>query len=174
MAMIVGLVLAVTLVIGTLFGATIIQQPGVFALGAVVMLGLAHLTTQAFDERPSLYVVGRTVALAGVVALAYFALQFAVEHLLAGSLPPVQALRGPLDFVIVALVVLAFAAVTVLQSLLPGKAAEPRWQALYIHLANGLYVNTLANRLVLRFWPSPPPTQAERATSIMPTSGAHP
>ena len=67
-----------------------------------------------------------------------------------------------------------FAAVTVLQSLLPGKAAEPRWQALYIHLANGLYVNTLANRLVLRFWPSPPPTQAERATSIMPTSGAHP
>jgi NAD(P)H-quinone oxidoreductase subunit 5 len=172
-AMIVGLVLAATLVVGTLFGATIIQQPGVFALGAVVMLGLAHLTTQAFDERPSLYVVGRTVALAGVVALAYFALQFAVEHLLAGSLPPVQALRGPLDFVIVALVVLAFAAVTVLQSLLPGKAAEPRWQALYVHLANGLYVNTLANRLVLRFWPSPPPTQTERATSIMPTSGSH-
>lgn len=42
MAMIVGLVLAVTLIVGTLFGATIIQQPGVFALGAVVLLGLAH------------------------------------------------------------------------------------------------------------------------------------
>ncbi|MEW6437836.1 NADH dehydrogenase [Bradyrhizobium sp. UASWS1016] len=160
MAMIVGLVLAAALVVGTLFGATITVQPGVFALGAVVMLGLAHLITQAFDERPSLYVVARTVALAVVVSLAYFGLQWAVEHVLAGSLPPVQALRGPLDLVIVALVVLAFAAVTVFQSVLPGKADAPRWQAIYVHLANGLYVNTLANRLVLRFWPSPPPPTA--------------
>ena len=90
------------------------------------MLGLAHLGTQALDERPSLYVIGRTLALAGVVGVAYFGLQFAVERLLAGSLPPVQALRGPLDLVIVALVILAFAAVTVLQSLLAGKADEPR------------------------------------------------
>ena len=71
MAMIVGLVLAAALVVGTLFGATITAQPGVFALGAVVMLGLAHLITQAFDERPSLYVVARTVALAVAVSLAY-------------------------------------------------------------------------------------------------------
>lgn len=160
MAMIVGLVLAAALVVGTLFGATITAQPGVFALGAVVMLGLSHLITQAFDERPSLYVVARTVALAVAVSLAYFGLQWAVEHLLAGSLPPVQALRGPLDLVIVALVVLAFAAVTVFQSVLPGKADAPRWQAIYVHLANGLYVNTVANRLVLRFWPSPPPPNA--------------
>ena len=44
---------------------------------------------------------------------------------------------------------------SVFQSVLPGKADAPRWQAAYVHLANGLYVNTLANRLVLRFWPSP-------------------
>ena len=133
------------------------------------MLGLSHLITQAFDERPSLYVVARTVALAGAVSLAYFGLQWAVEHLLAGSLPPVQALRGPLDLVIVALVVLAFAAVTVFQSVLPGKADAPRWQAIYVHLANGLYVNTVANRLVLRFWPSPPPTWP-----VLPTGKAVP
>ena len=170
MAMIVGLVLAVTLLVGTLFGATITAQPGVFALGAVVMLGLAHLITQAFDERPSLYVIGRTLALAAVVAITYFGLQWAAEHVLAGSVPPVQALRGPFDLFIVALVVFAFAAVTVFQSVLPGKSAAPRWQALYVHLANGLYVNTLANRLVLRFWPSPPPRQAASIPSA-PTSG---
>ncbi len=170
MGMIVALVLAVTLVIGTVFGATLTTQPGVFALGAVVMLGLAHLVTQAFDERPSLFVVGRTVALAVVVALAYFGLQRTVGYLLAGSVPAVQALRGPLDLIIIALVVFAFAAVTVFQSVLPGEAAGPRWQALYVHLANSLYVNTLANRLVLRFWPSPPapPTAIIPST---PTSG---
>ncbi len=165
MAMIVGLVLAVTVVAGTVFGATITAKPGVFALGAVVMLGLAHLLTQAFDERPSFYVVGRTAALAVVVALAYFGLQWGAEHLLAGSLPPVQALRGSLDLAIVALVIFAFAAVTLLQSVLPGNAGAPRWQAFYVHLANGLYVNTLANRLVLRFWPNPP----ERPGAIIPS-----
>lgn len=174
MALVVGLVLAVTLVIGTLFGATITAQPGVFALGAVVMLGLAHLIGQSLDERPSLHVIGRTAALAAVVAVAYFGLQLAVGHLLVGALPPVQALRGPLDLAIVGLVVLAFAAVTVFQSLLPGKAGEPRWQALYVHLANGLYVNTLANRLVLRFWPSPPPRRTGRAPSTTFASGARP
>lgn len=166
MAMIVGLVLAGAIVVGTVFGATITAQPGVFALGAVMMLGLAHFITQAFDERPSLYVLGRTVALAVVVSLVYFGLQLAAEHLLAGSLPPVQPLRGPLDLVIVALVVLAFAAVTVFQSVLPGKADAPRWHAIYVHVANGLYVNTLANRLVLRFWPGPPPAAIARSTVV--------
>jgi NAD(P)H-quinone oxidoreductase subunit 5 len=165
-AMIVALVLGVTLVVGTLFGATITEQPGVFALGAVVMLGLAHLITQALDERPSPYVVGRTLALAVGVGVAYFGLQFTAEHLLGGTLPPAQALRGPFDLAIVALVVLAFAAVTVFQSLLPGRAAASRRQALYVHLANGLYVNTLANRLVLRFWPSPPPRGAAAVSSM--------
>jgi len=173
MAMVVGLVLTVTLAIGTLFGATITTQPGVFALGAIVMLGLAHLVTQALDERVSLYVVGRTLALAVVVAGAYFGLQSGAERLLAGSLPPVEALRGPLDLAITAMVVLAFAAVTILQSLLPGKAAEPRWQALYVHLSHGLYVNTLANRLVLRLWPSPPPARSAAAASSTPVTGAH-
>lgn len=174
MTMVVGLVLGVALVIGTLFGATITAQPGVFALGAIVMLGLVHLITQSLDERLSLYVVGRTIVLAVIVAGAYFGLQVAAEHLLAGALPPVQALRGPLDLVITALVVLAFAAVTILQSLLPGKAGKPRWQALYVHLSNGLYVNTLANRLVLRLWPSPPPARSTAATSIVPVTGANP
>lgn len=173
MAMVIGLVLAVALVIGTLFGATITAQPGVLALGAIVMLGLAHLVTQALDERLSVYVVGRTVALAMVVAGAYFGLQIAAEHLLAGALPPVQALRGPFDLVVTALVVSAFAAVTILQSLLPGKTGQPRWQALYVHLSNGLYVNTFANRLVLRLWPSPPPGRSWTAPSITPVPGAN-
>jgi len=55
---------------------------------------------------------------------------------------------------IVALVVLSFATVVFLQGIIPRRASEPKWQALYAHIANGLYVNTLANRLVLQFWPN--------------------
>jgi NAD(P)H-quinone oxidoreductase subunit 5 len=149
-----GAVLVVTVAVAMLFGASPTKKPGVFALGAVMLFGLAHLIAQAIDERPNGYVIGRTLAVAGAVAAVYFTLQRITELLLAGSSPPAQALRGPVDLAIVVLVVLSFGALTVFQSLLARHAAEPRWQALYVHLANGLYVNTLANRLVLRLWPT--------------------
>jgi NAD(P)H-quinone oxidoreductase subunit 5 len=163
-AMVAAIVLAAALAASTLFGATIAEKPGVFALGAVMMLGLAHLITQAFDERLTAYVIGRTAVLAAVVAAAYFGLQFVMERLTAGSLPPVEPLRGPLDLAVAALVVIAFTALTIFQSQLPGAAAAPHWQALHSHLSNGLYVNTIANRLVLRFWPTQPRARRVPAT----------
>jgi NAD(P)H-quinone oxidoreductase subunit 5 len=165
-----GAVLAVTLVAATLLGASPVERPGVFALGAIMLLGLAHLIAQAIDERPNGYVIGRTLLTAGLVAVAYFALQRGAELLTAGSLPPTQALRGTIDLAIVLIVVLAFAALTVFQSQLARHAAEARWQALYVHLANGLYVNTVANRLALRFWPSGP----ARGAAAQPQPGATP
>jgi NAD(P)H-quinone oxidoreductase subunit 5 len=154
MALALSAVLAVTLVIGTLFGSSPLERPGVFALGAIMLFGLAHLIAQAIDERPNGYVIGRTVLTAAAVAVVYFALQRGMELLVAGSLPPTQALRGPVDLAIVATVVLTFGALTLLQGQLGRKAGEPRWQALYVHVANGFYVNTIANRLALRFWPA--------------------
>ena len=158
-------VFAMTLVVATLFGADPVERPGVFALGAIMLFGLVHLIAQAIDERPNSYVIGRTLLIATLVAVVYFALQRAMEFAVAGSVPPTQALRGPLDLAIVVLVVLSFGALTVFQNWLARHAGEPRWQGLYVHLANGLYVNTLANRLVLRFWPSGP-------ARIVPTPGA--
>jgi NAD(P)H-quinone oxidoreductase subunit 5 len=155
----VAAVLAVTAAVAGLFGASLAEQPGVFALGAVLLLGLTHLITRALDEKPSLAVLGRVLALAAVVALAYFALQWAAGRLMAGSLPATEPLRGGWDLAVIVLIVLAFAAVTVLQSLLPGRAGDARWLALHLHLSNGLYVNTLANRLALRLWPAPASSQ---------------
>jgi NAD(P)H-quinone oxidoreductase subunit 5 len=79
---------------------------------------------------------------------------------MAGTLPTTQAVRGPIGVTIVTLVVLSFATVVILQSVIPRRAREPKWQALYAHVANGLYVNTLANRLVIQFWPSQPASAA--------------
>jgi len=161
-------VLAVALTVGARFGATVVAQPGVVALAAIVMMGLAHFVASAIDARPSAAVVGRTIALAVLVVASYFALQIGVERLLGGSLPPVEALRGPLDLAIILVVVGAFAVVTVMQSVLPRYAHDPRWQALYVHVANGFYVNAIANRHVLRYWPGPPPQSAatRRAAAV--------
>ena len=62
-------------------------------------------------------------------------------------------MRGPFDLAIVALVIVSFGAVTVLQNTMPYRTASPRWQAIYVHLLNGLYVNAASNRLVQRLWP---------------------
>ena len=95
----------------------------------------------------------RGLGLAAAVAVAYFALQLGAEVLMSGSLPEKQALRGPLDLAIVGLVIVLFGAVTVLQNAMPYKMADPRWQAFYVHLFNGFYVNAYTNRLVQRWWP---------------------
>jgi NAD(P)H-quinone oxidoreductase subunit 5 len=149
-------VLLITFAVSVIFGATLQQRPGVFALAAVLLLGLTHLVANGIDERPNLYVVVRTIVLAAGTACVYFGLQLAAERLLAGSLPPSPAARGALDIGIVSAVILSFATMIFLQGLVPRHARAPKWQALYAHVANGFYVNTIANRLVLRLWPTPP------------------
>jgi NAD(P)H-quinone oxidoreductase subunit 5 len=149
-------VLLITLVISRIVGATLAERPGVFALAAVLLLGLTHLIANGIDERPNFYVVGRSLMLALMAGAAYYGLQFTSEHLVGGALPPSQALRTPIDIAIVSAVILSFAAIIFLQGLVPRHAREPKWQALYAHVANGFYVNTIVNRLVLRFWPNPP------------------
>jgi NAD(P)H-quinone oxidoreductase subunit 5 len=114
------------------------------------------LIANGIDENPSVYVVLRTAGLAVVVTVVYFSLQLLVEILLADSVAPTQALRGPLDLAIVVAIILGFGVVTLFQGLLPGRSSGARWSALYAHLSNGLYVNTIANRWLLRVWPSPP------------------
>jgi NAD(P)H-quinone oxidoreductase subunit 5 len=152
----IGAVLLVTFVVSQAFGATLNQKPGVFALGAVLLLGIIHLVANGIDERPSLYVVGRTISYAAIAAFAYFSLQSGAEWLLRGGLPSSEAGRGPFGITIVVFVVMSFATVTFLLGLVPTQPRAPRWQALYSHVSNGFYVNTVSNRLVVWLWPSSP------------------
>ena len=144
----VGLTWAVSIA----FGASLTEAPGVFALGAILVMGVTHLVANAIDERPSFFVIARGVGLAAGVAVAYFTLQLGFEHLMAGTLLPKGSVRGPLDLAIVALVVVMFGAVTVLQNTMPYRMHDARWRAIYVHLFNGLYVNAATNRLVERIW----------------------
>jgi NAD(P)H-quinone oxidoreductase subunit 5 len=150
----IGGVLLVTLAISWVFGATLTEKPGVFALGAVLVMSLIHMLASSIDDRPNSYVIGRALLLCGGAAGIYLGLQRGAEIIMAGTLPTTQAVRGPVGVAIVTLVVLSFATVVFLQGVIPRRAGEPKWQALYAHVANGLYVNTLANRLVIEFWPT--------------------
>ena len=133
------------------------MQPGLFALGAILLMGLTHYIAQSIDERPTGYVIARTVVAALGVAAGWFALQGGMAALMAGTLPTEGARTDLVALVAIALIVGSFALLTIGQaSFITAKGADtPAWaRAAFVHIHNGLYVNTLANRLVLALWPA--------------------
>ncbi len=136
------------------FGSGLVEKPGVFVLGAVLLMGLTLFVAQSIDERPNAYVIVRSAISALSVGVLYFGLQLGAEYLFSGALPQTLRLNTPADLAIVVTVIASFAIVTWLQSQMGAVAATPWGRALYVHLSHGLYVNTLANRLALRFWPA--------------------
>ncbi|MDN2565545.1 NADH-quinone oxidoreductase subunit L [Aquibium sp. A9E412] len=144
-----SLALAVALYagVGWTFGLSPAAAPQALALGAILVMALTLLLSQAAAGASSGPVIGRTAAAAGAVSVAYFALHAGAGALYAGVVPPPPA-ADALGYAIMALAVVSFAAVTVLQIVEPSRATAPFWRAARIHLANGLYVNAAFDRLI--------------------------
>jgi NAD(P)H-quinone oxidoreductase subunit 5 len=131
-----------------LFGVDPIAAPGPVLFGLVLAFGLVHLVWHASfggADRPAL---ARGVAIAAAVALGFVAAQTAAGLLLAGAVPVGPG--GPAAATIAAVVGLAAALLVLAQAELPHRAHDPRWQAAYVHLASGLYLDVLANRFARR------------------------
>ncbi len=141
-----ALALAIYAVIGLAFGFWA-KSPQAIALGAILIFGIAYLIAQGLaDAAPR--VLARLTALYAVAAsVSYFALQTGAEWLTAATLPAAPA-PGPLEWVLLALAVLSFGLVAVAQALFPLWSGHPAAAGLRVHLANGLYLNAMFDRLV--------------------------
>jgi NAD(P)H-quinone oxidoreductase subunit 5 len=152
------LALALTLVAGFfilhLAGLSTPDHPGAFVLGGIVLLGAGRLAAAGVDARPDLYVLARVMLRALGLVAAYVVLRRITELLLSGTLVAQTEPRSALDVALVAIVLVSFGVVTVWQSVVPARPGSERWRALQVHVANGLYVNTLTNRLIVRWWPA--------------------
>jgi NAD(P)H-quinone oxidoreductase subunit 5 len=148
-----AVVVAAALLVGAAFGSSPAVNPGSLALGAVLLMALVHLMAGAIDERPDAYVLAKTGLNAAVVATAYFGLQAGMATITAGSLPT-GAITGTPQIAIATLVIVSFAALTAFQTQMARRSAAPFWQAAYVHLRHGLYLNTIANRCLLRLAPA--------------------
>lgn len=126
--------------------------PATFALTGIFLLGIVTLVANGLDERPQPYVVARTLGSAAAVTILYLALQGSATWLMRGALPN-SAGATPADWAIAISMVTAFAALTILQGWLPDAPRHPRLAALWVHAANGFYLNTHANRLAIALWP---------------------
>ncbi|MFT4768351.1 MAG: NAD(P)H-quinone oxidoreductase subunit 5, partial [Glaciecola sp.] len=131
----------------TLIGITIATKPAIVGLGAILVFGVMHLVIQSSRGQTSALVLARATCAAAVVAGLYFTLQVLTAMVFESSVPA----AGRLDSIQLALMVLmlvTFGAVTVIQWYPPSARSSKRWQAFWVHLSNGLYVNQLFNQLI--------------------------
>lgn len=139
--------LGIFLAVATALGIDVTKRPGETAMIAIFMIAVAYLLVKGTTGKASGYVIGRTVLMAVLVTLAFFALELAGAALLGGAVAVFPTPNTPTVIAMV-LTVLAFAGVTLLSALLPTLAQRPAWRALYVHLKNGLYVNALFDRFL--------------------------
>ena len=160
-----GIALAIYLLVGLPLGL-VEKSPQAVALGAILVLGIAYLVAQGLaDEAPR--ALGLATARASALfALGYFAFQWLAQALTQGALPPTPQ-AGPLEWALIALSLASFGTLAVVQALLPVWSAHPAARGLRIHLANGLYLNALTDRLVgaWNFVPAPITAQTRANTA---------
>lgn len=131
----------------TALGVGPTQQPGAFLLGGVLFLGLARIWLSRDAARaPAVIVAGSLLV---VVA-------FAAGHVLFAGIVDARAVQptGPTTAV-AGLVLGLMTALVCVQLHLPGPAHSRLWASAYTLASNGFYLNTMANRWVLRLWPTP-------------------
>ena len=133
--------------LGTLVGADLAGRPASMALGGVFVLAIGYLLSRSLAGQPKAAVIARTAGAATAVALAFFSLEAMAAWMLQSAVttapPPDAATLG-----VMLGVVAAFAAVLMLQTLLPAVRATRFGRWAYVHLKNGLYANTLLDRWV--------------------------
>jgi NAD(P)H-quinone oxidoreductase subunit 5 len=128
------------------WGIDLLREPGLAALGAILVLGLVLLLAPAVDARSGA-AVPRVALLALGVTTSFFVLEGGTHHLLHGVVPdPVD--RAGIQLALVAMVLVAFAVAVAMQVVEPARPGSRRRQRLAIHFRNGLYANAALDRMV--------------------------
>jgi len=139
-----ALALSIYVAIGFAFGFEG-KSVQAIALGAILIFGVAYLIAQGLADAAPRALTIRTSAFAVVTAVSYFALHAAAGWFTAGALPPAPA-PGPLEWAVIVLALASFGVVALAQATFPLWAYHPAASGLRVHLANGLYANTLFDR----------------------------
>lgn len=130
------------------------KSPQELALGAILIFGVAYLIAQGLADTAPGALTRRTIAASLATALAYFGFQLVAQTLWGANLPAIPQ-SGPLEWALIVLAVLSFGLVAFAQALFPLWAQHPATAGLRVHLANGLYLNALLDRLTGGFRTSP-------------------
>ena len=131
------------------------KSPQGLALGAILIFGVAYLVAQGLADAAPKALTQRTALASLAAAVAYFSFQLIAGALWGASLPAPPA-PDALEWGLIVLAILSFGLVAVAQALFPLWAHHPATAGFRVHLANGLYLNALLDRLIGGFRASKP------------------
>ncbi len=147
--MVMGLLLALGLYSGLtdLLGFNPETSFSLWAIGAIIVMGLARILTGALDAQANkrLFVIGSLLAV--LVAGSFFALESGTQLLLSAQLPALAA-PGFANMIFTGILLVLFAATVLVQILAPVLPDTSWTRTLAIHVRNGFYLNTIFDRMV--------------------------
>lgn len=147
------------ILLGFIFGAAIytgfamiwgidpVEEVALFAIGAIIVMGLTTLFASAFDSNGSVRLLLRASFMAIIVAASFFALETGAHFLLQTQIPEMLGLSIT-EKVLTGVVLTAFALVVLLQIMAPVLSSRPTYIKFAIHLRNGFYANAIFDRLI--------------------------
>ncbi|WP_445371620.1 proton-conducting transporter membrane subunit [Methylomonas sp. HW2-6] len=130
------------------FGLSPGTEPGIVFLGAILQMALTYLLWNALAHQAGPKQIFRASLIAAGTSLLYFALQTGFLNLLTGDVAGPIPVDSLFDGLLLSIVLAGFFSILMLQIEFPGPAAAGIWQAAYVHIYNGFYISTLANRLL--------------------------
>ena len=123
------------------------KSPQALALGAILIFGVAYLVAQGLADAAPRALTLRTARASLAAAVAYFGFH-TLAGLLWGPHLPAAPVPGALEWALIVLTVASFGLVAVAQALFPLWAHHPATAGLRVHLANGLYLNAVLDRMI--------------------------
>ncbi|SEM88620.1 NADH-quinone oxidoreductase subunit L [Loktanella fryxellensis] len=146
-----ALALLLYAVVAAGFGSLVGEKsPQAIALGAILVFGVSYLIAQGLADQAPGALTRRTVAASLATTLAYFGFQVAAQVIWGAGLPPAPD-AGALEWALIVLALWSFGSAALAQSLFPHWSHHPAAAGLRVHLANGLYLNAVLDRLTGSF-----------------------
>lgn len=121
------------------------KSPQALAMGAILVLGVSYLLAQGLAGGAPRKLMMMTAIYAAATSASYILFHKIAELVTKDALP--SAIQpGGLEWALIILTLVSFAAAAFAQSTFPIWAHHPAVRGLRIHLANGFYVNALLDR----------------------------
>jgi NAD(P)H-quinone oxidoreductase subunit 5 len=146
--------IAIAIATGWAFGISVQEEPGILIPATVLVAAITQLIWQNTDGSTAITATaGRGVLAAAGVSSAYFALQRIFGWMLHDAVAPHVPGRDLAHLLFFIGVVAAFALVAFFNANVSRCGDSRTCQQAFIHLRNGLYINTAMNRMLTALWP---------------------
>ncbi|MBN3521073.1 NADH/ubiquinone/plastoquinone (complex i) [Algoriphagus lutimaris] len=144
-----GALLALVLYSGfaMLWGIDPQKELSLLAIGAIIILGLTRLFTSAIDSNGGMKLISRAIALSMLVTLSFFTLESGAHFLLSSQVPELTQ-PNLFESILLGIMLIAFGITVFIQILAPTLSSNPAYLAMSVHIRNGLYINTIFDRMV--------------------------